>query len=81
IRKELADVAFALEPGTYTREPVVIGNHVFILFVEDKRDEGIQPIEEVREIIEERIMSTISRDAQQKWVARLREGAYIRFNI
>ena len=81
IRKELADVAFALEPGTYTRDPVVIGNHVFILYVEDKRDEGIQPIEEVREIIEDRIMSSISREAQQKWVARLREGAYIRYNI
>jgi peptidyl-prolyl cis-trans isomerase SurA len=81
IRKELADVAFNLPVESYSREPVVMGNHVFLLYVEDKKSEGIQPLEEVRELIENRIMTAISRDAQQKWVTRLRENAFIRFYI
>jgi peptidyl-prolyl cis-trans isomerase SurA len=81
IRKDLADVAFNLEANAFSEEPIVIGNHVFILYVEDRKDEGIQPIEEVRELIENKIMTAISRDSQQKWVARLREDAYIRLFI
>jgi peptidyl-prolyl cis-trans isomerase SurA len=78
IRKELGDVAFNMEVEAFSKEPIVMGNHVFILYVEEKKEEGIQPLEDVREIIEDRIMSAISREAQRKWVNRLREDAYIR---
>lgn len=81
IRKELGDVAFNLKANEYSREPIVMGNHVFILYVEEIRPEGIQPLEEVRELIENRIMTSISREAQSKWVNRLREKAYIRYYI
>lgn len=81
IRKELGDVAFNLKEGEYSRDPVVLGNHVFILYVEEKKEEGIQPLEEVRELIEDQIMMAISREAQRKWVERLRENAYIRYYI
>lgn len=81
IRKELGDVAFNMEEETFTKEPVVMGNHIFILYIEEKKEEGIQPLEDVREVIEDRIMSSISREAQRKWVNRLREDAYIRFYI
>lgn len=81
IRKELANVAFNLEEETYSREPVVIGNHIFLLYVEEKKEEGIQPLSEVREVIENRLLNTISREAQEEWVSRLREDAYIRFYI
>jgi len=81
IRKELGDVAFNLKEGEFSREPIVLGNHVFVLFVEEKKEEGIQPLEEVREMIEDRIMTAISREAQRKWVNRLREDAYIQYYI
>ena len=81
IRQELGDVAFNMKVEEFTKEPVVVGNHVFILYVEEKKEEGIQPLEDVREIIEDRIMTTISREAQRKWVSRLREKAYIRYYI
>lgn len=81
IRKELGNIAFNLNIEEYSKEPVVMGNHVFILYIEEKKEEGIQPLEDVREIIEDRIMTAISREAQQKWVTRLREGAYIRSYI
>ena len=81
IRKELGDIAFNLKTEEYSQEPIVMGNHVFILYVEEKKEEGIQPLEDVRDIIEDRIMMTISRDAQNKWVKRLREDAYIRYYI
>ncbi len=81
IRKELGDAAFNLEEGEFSKEPVILGNHVFILYVEEKKEEGIQPLEEVREMIEDRIMTAISREATNKWVERLREDAYIQVYI
>ncbi len=81
IRAELANVAFRLDKKDYTREPIVMGNHVFILYVEDRKDEGIQPLDEVREVIENRIRSSLSQEAQQRWVTRLREDAYIKYFI
>jgi len=81
IRKELADIAFNLDVGQHSPSPVRIGNHIFILYVEDKLEEGIQPLEEVRELIESRIVRSISREAQEKWVNRLREKAYIKYYI
>jgi len=81
IRKELGDVAFNMKEGEYSHEPIVLGNHVFILYVEEKKEEGIQPLEEVRDMIEDRIMTAISREAQRKWVNRLRENAYIQSYI
>lgn len=81
IRKELGDIAFNLEEEAFSKEPMVMGNHIFLLYVEEKKEEGIQPLEDVRELIENRIMSAISREAQRKWVNRLREDAYVKYYI
>ncbi len=77
IRKELADAAFALDKGAYT-QPIPIDNYVFILYAEDKRSEGVQPLDEVRPRIEAAISADIARKAQQKWLERLRKDAYIK---
>ena len=76
IRQELSDIAFNLEPGEYS-EPVEIGETVFILYVEDKREEMIQPIRMVRDVID----GEIARETQQRWLEDLREDAYVRFFI
>ncbi len=78
LKEELSAVAFSLEPGSYS-EPVSLGEQIFILYVEDKRDEGIQPISEVRDRIEEILVSQLERQAQQQWIERLRREAYIRY--
>lgn len=78
LKEELSAVAFSLKTGSYS-EAISLGEQIFILFVEDKRDEGIQPISEVRDRIEEILVSQLERQAQQQWIERLRREAYIRY--
>jgi len=78
IRPELGDVAFNLEPGEYS-EPILINKQVYILYVEDKRPERIQPMGEVRDTIERFIISEISRKTQDRWLERLRANGYVKF--
>jgi len=78
LKDELAEVAFDLETGTYS-EPIALGDQQFILFVEDFRPEGIQPLSEVRDTIEEILVSQLERQAQTAWIERLRRDAYVRY--
>jgi parvulin-like peptidyl-prolyl isomerase len=58
---------------------VTISDQVFILFAEDRRDEGIQPLNEVRDRIEEILASQLARQVQEEWIERLRRDAHIRY--
>lgn len=78
IRKELSDVAFGLEPGNYS-QPVELNGTIFILYAEDKREEMIQPISQVRDIIENVLVGEIARETQEKWLQDLRNEAYVRY--
>ncbi len=78
IRKELSDVAFDLEPGAHS-QPIELNGTVFILYCEDKREEGIQPISEVRDTIEDILVGDIARETQERWIEDLRNRAYVRY--
>lgn len=78
LRDELSVAAFRLDIGQHS-EPIKMGNQTFFLFVEDKRDEGIQPLNEVRDRIEDILASQLARQAQEQWLERLRRNAYIRY--
>lgn len=78
LRSELSAAAFELDAGEFS-EPLVIGNQVYILYVEERRDEGIQPMADVRERIEEILANQISRQAQKAWIERLRKDAFVRY--
>ena len=78
IRKELSDIAFALEPGKYS-QAIEIGGTIFILYAEDKREEMIQPVAQVRDIIENVLVGKIARETQEKWLSDLRNDAYVRY--
>jgi peptidyl-prolyl cis-trans isomerase SurA len=78
LKDELSAVAFQLRPGEYS-QPVLLGSQIFILYAEDRRDEGIQPLNEVRDRIEEILASQIARQAQQRWIERIRRESYIRY--
>lgn len=80
INKELADVAFATAKGSYSHAIEIDGN-VFILFVEDVRNEGIPPLGELREQIEIEITSHLAQQAQKQWLERLRRNAYIKYYV
>lgn len=78
IRKELSAVAFKLEPGEHS-QPIELGETIFILYCEDKREEVIQPITQVRDIIENILSGEIARETQERWIKDLRENSYVRY--
>ncbi|MFW6352799.1 MAG: peptidylprolyl isomerase [Verrucomicrobiota bacterium] len=78
LKDELADVAFELEVGEHS-DPVRIENQTMILFLEDHREEGIQPLGEVRDRIEDILSNQLARQTQEAWLERLRKQAYIRY--
>ena len=78
IRKELSSIAFELRPGEYS-QPVVLGDTVFILYCEQKRDEMIQPVSMVRDVIENLLVGEIARETQQRWLQDLRANGYVRY--
>lgn len=59
-------------------EPVLISNYAYILRVDDKKSEGIQPLDDVREKIEWTLASENAKIEYEKWIKRLREKAYIK---
>ena len=78
IRKELSDIAFGLEKNQYSQAIEMEGT-IFILYAEDKREEMIQPVAQVRDIIENVLVGEIARETQEKWLNDLRNNAYIRY--
>lgn len=78
IRKELSDAAFKLKPGEYS-EPIELNDTIFILYAEDKREEMIQPITQVRDIIENVLVGEIARETQERWLQEIRNESYVRY--
>jgi len=78
IRQELSEVAFNLDTGAYS-EPIELNGTIFILYAEAKREEMIQPVSEVRDIIENILVGDIARETQERWLQDLRNDAYIRY--
>ena len=70
--------AFSIDAGKIT-EPVEIGDMIFILKVEEKKPDGISPIDDVREQIEWTIAEQNGRAMYQKWVEGLRKKAFVKY--
>ena len=70
--------AFSIEAGKIT-EPVEIGDMIFILKVEEKKPDGISPIDDVREQIEWTIAEQNGRETYNKWVEGLRKKAFVKY--
>ena len=78
LRFELSQVAFGLNVGEYT-EPIKLGNAVFILYAENIQKEKIQPISQVRDLIEKTLSQEIAQTSLNEWLEDLRTKAYIRY--
>ena len=78
IRTELSAIAFDLEPGEHS-QPIELGKTIFILYCENKREEMIQPVTEVRDVIENILSGQIARETQNRWLQNLRENSYVRY--
>ncbi len=73
----LDNPVFALKVGENTA-PIEIGDMIFILKVDEKREEGVQKIDDVREQIEWAIADINSKKMYTKWIESLRAKAYIK---
>ena len=59
VHKELADMLFSLPKGEFG-QPIIFNNYVFISYVEDKRERGLQSIDEARQYIEKILAQELS---------------------
>lgn len=76
-KKEFSDPAFALKKGEAS-QPVLLPEGCFLLFAEDRKFAGIQPIDEVRDQIERILVTQMSRSGQERWLERLRRNGYVK---
>ncbi len=76
-KKEFSDPAFALKKGEVS-QPVVLPEGCFLLFAEDRKYAGIQPIDEVRDQIERILVTQLTRSGQERWLERLRRNGYVK---
>jgi peptidyl-prolyl cis-trans isomerase SurA len=76
-RKEFSDAAFGLKKGDVS-EAIILPEGCFLLFAEDRKFAGIQPIDEVRDQIERMLISQMTRASQERWLERLRRNGYVK---
>lgn len=77
-RPEFSDKAFALKKGDAS-DPIILPEGCFLLFVEDRKYAGIQPIDDVRDQIERILVTQMSRASQEHWLERLRRNGYVKY--
>ncbi len=77
LRKEFSDILFTLEPGQYT-QPITMPEGTFILYVEERKHAGIQPLDEVRDQIERLLQQQSTTQAQERWLEKLRRNGYVK---
>lgn len=75
VKEEFRTPVFALKKGEVT-DPVVLPEGCYLLYAEDRKYAGIQPIDEVRDQIERVLLSQMSRSSQERWLERLRRNGY-----
>lgn len=77
LKSEFSEPLFVLQAGEVSA-PIVQREGVYLLFAEDRKAAGVPPIDDVREQIETTLAQQMTREAQEKWLERLRKGAYVR---
>ena len=77
LKPEFSEPLFALGAGEATGA-IVLPEGAFVLFAEDRRYAGIQPINEVRDDIERILIQQMARSAQERWLERLRRNGYVK---
>jgi peptidyl-prolyl cis-trans isomerase SurA len=76
-KKEFSDPAFNLKKGEASNV-ILLPEGAFLLYAEDRKIAGIQPIDEVRDQIERILLQQMGRASQERWLERLRRNGYVK---
>ena len=77
LKPEFSEPLFALEKGHHT-DAIILPEGCFILYAEDRKYAGIQPIDAVRDEIERVLVQQMTRNSQEHWLERLRRNGYVK---
>ena len=80
IQKKLSNVVFAMGNGDIS-DPIPIDDYIVIVYVEEKKSEGFQPLDQVLEKIESALAVSESRRVRQTWIEGLRKNAFIKYYL
>ena len=77
LKPEFSEPLFAVKKGECS-EPVVLPEGCFLLYADDRKYAGIQPLDEVRDQIERILVQQMSRESEDHWLERLRRNGYVK---
>jgi peptidyl-prolyl cis-trans isomerase SurA len=77
LKPEFSGPLFALKAGQISNA-ILLPEGCFVLFVEERKYAGIQPIDEVRDDIERVLVQQMARVSEERWLERLRRNGYVK---
>ena len=77
LKPEFSEPLFAVKKGECS-DAVMLPEGCFLLYAEDRKYAGIQPLDEVRDQIERILVQEMGRDYEDRWLERLRRNGYVK---
>jgi peptidyl-prolyl cis-trans isomerase SurA len=77
LKPEFSEPLFSVKKGECS-EPVLLPEGCFLLYAEDRKYAGIQPLDEVRDQIERILVQDMGREYEERWLERLRRNGYVK---